>query len=291
MKALPTVLFSAAIGVMPFAASAQVFQDTFDTSLSSGVETNINFQIGEGRQSGGAVSSNYLEANVGNGNAFLNVPASGFASDVLLLRTNYISGQANAGVALLNANFASSLAGTAYNISFTGQISSSAGASTDLWLSVFLGGDSTASGPNGATTDYGVLLRPNGNATEWRDNSSVTQTGVTGITAGGVFTFDLLVDETGVDPTAQFTINRGTAEEFNSEPFAFDFEVDDAGNRFFGLRGQQGGSAGTNGSAALADFRYDNLTITAVPEPSTVALLAGGAMTLLAVARRRRSQG
>ncbi len=53
--------------------------------------------------------------------------------------------------------------------------------------------------------------------------------------------------------------------------FDFDFEVGDVGNRFVGLRANQGTAGGVT-IELLADFRYDNLTITAVPEPSTVAL-------------------
>lgn len=270
LSALFTVVLTA-----PFLGAQTVFQDTYETSLPSGTG-DINFEINDGRQSGGTTISNYT-TNGNSGGAVLNVTAGGplGAVDLLLMRTNTNGGSASNAGATLDANFATSLESQTYNISFTGYISTGAGAGTDRWMSIFLAGVSTATSPNSTGTDYGILLRDRdaNNVTQWQDGVGTTSTAtdpVTGVSPFAVntaFTVDILVNEGA--GTATTTFNIGTSNELALAPVAIDFEGGDAGNRYFGVRANQGAAGG------LVDFRYDDLQVTVVPEASHAAGILG----------------
>ncbi|WOO43306.1 hypothetical protein [Rubellicoccus peritrichatus] len=277
LKQLPA--FLTVVITAPTLGAQTVFQDTYETSLTSGTG-DINFEINDGRQSGGTTISNYT-TNGNNGSALLNVTAGGplGAVDLLLLRTNTNGGAASNAGATLDANFGTSLENLTYNISFTGYMSTGAGAGTDRWMSIFLAGASTATSPNAAGVDYGILLRDRdtNNVTQWQDGSGTTTTAtdpITGISPFAVntaFTVDILVNEGA--GTATTTFNIGTSNELALAPFAIDFEGGDAGNRFLGVRANQGAAGG------LVDFRYDDLQITVVPEASHAA----GILSVLAI--------
>ncbi|MGZ0654956.1 PEP-CTERM sorting domain-containing protein [Coraliomargarita sp. W4R53] len=282
MKKTP-LLFTSLLTAATAIQAQVIFQDTFDTSLTAGVNTDVNFEQDQGRQSGGTTTSTYTEQTLSGAGAFINTNAN-FSGDVLLLRTNYATGSARAAGVILDTDF-SALAGTKYNIQFDGLISIGPGASTDLWMSFYMFDTAFASTEaatvNAAGTDLGILIRPDGRATIWEEGSVQTNfaSGTTGIASGTVFNFLLSVDETLATPQATLLIDGNEIGTFN-----FDSETS---NRFFGMRAQQGSSNGTT-EAALADFRYDNLTITSVPEPSAYALF-GGLISLgyLAIRRKR----
>ena len=279
--------------------SQTIFQDTFNTSLTSGVETDVNFELLDGRQSGGTTTSTYTEQTLTAAGAFLNVPASGFTDGVLLLRTNYNASSGRAAGVVMDANFAPSLENQQYNVSFEGLFNRTDGASTDTWMSIYLFGDPPSNinglgdppsninglAPNAGATDFGVLIRQDGRATIWADGAVVqnfTVPGTTGVTNGTVYSFNMFIDETLPTPQATVSFNNIALGTFD-----FDFEAGDDGLRGFGMRANQG-TAGSGTPGALSDYRYNDLTITVIPEPSTYALAIALAVFSLAAIRRRR---
>ena len=278
------LLLASVVAGATVAHSQLVFQDNFDTSLDSGVETNINFEINDGRQSGGTTSSTYYEQDSTGAGAFLNVNPN-FSGGNLLLRTNYNSTVSRASGALLNTNFGSALVGQQYEVRFTGRIDRTPDASTDVWMSFFMFDTAFPSmdlgNPLGNVTNFGALLRQDGRATVRADGTNhQLVAGTTGISNGANFDFLLAVDETLTTPQATLTIGSTVVGTWD-----LSFVTTD---RFFGMRGHQG-IAGDGVAAALTDFRYDNLSVTVIPEPGTYAALFG-LVALGAVALRRRSR-
>lgn len=284
-KITPLFILSGIVCALPLTAQT-IFQDNFDTSLSSGVETDVNFEINDGRQSGGTTGSTYTEQALTGSGGFLNVMNPNLLTDGnLLLRTNYNSTTARSSGVILDTNFGPQLAGQKYEITFDGLISPTAGASTDLWMSFYVFDTvfdpNTAAAPSAGGTDLGFTLRPNGRATIFEEGviaQNYTVDGTTTITANEVFNLSLVIDETLATPEATLTIGSTVLGTFE-----IDFETTD---RFFGMRANQGTVNGTVGGA-LVDFRYDNLNISIIPEPGTYALLAGLGMLTLASLRRR----
>ncbi|MEM8494436.1 MAG: PEP-CTERM sorting domain-containing protein [Planctomycetota bacterium] len=285
---------------MVFTAAAAhgeiVFRDTFDTSLSSGVETDLNFEVAaSGRQFGTLSTSTYTEPALSGAGAFLNVPGGGaFAGqDFLLLRTNYSSASSRASAAALDVNLAPSVEGVEYVISFDGLIQAgstpTSAPSTDRWMSLVLSGSPAAAGsigaPNAGATDLGLLIRDNGRLTVWGDGAvleNIIVSGTTGVTLNEIYSLELTIDETGAVPEANISFNNGA---YTLGPIEFDFEPGDAGLRGIAMRGNQGAAGGVGGGA-LADFRYDNLQVEVIPEPGTLGL-AGLGLVCLAARRRR----
>jgi hypothetical protein len=273
---------------------------TFCTALSLSAQTilsdNFNADLGgtnpnpdltldtASRQIGGTTTTAYTKN--GNTDAFLNTPGgdSFIGQTVLLLRTESTGGlsPSNSGVTT-NTNFATSLAGNVYNIQVTGLISIGGTPSGDHWGSIFLTDNGAATGPNAAGTDYGLLYRERDtdNFTVWKDGVGVTSTQANGGTSlfdsASTFTLDILVDE--VLGIVQTTINKGTVTEIAlaGEGITFDNSTD----RYFGFRANQGSATG------LVDFRYDNFSVSLVPEPSAYALLSGLLALSWVMVRRR----
>lgn len=278
---------SLALGLASLSHAAQtIFQDNFDTSLASGVNTDVNFELGGGRQSGGTTTSTYTEQTVSGAGGFINVNGS-FTGDNLLLRNNYNSTGARASGVVLDTNFASILEGKRYQISFDASMSIGAGAATDRWMSFYImgaqPGDINAATVNAGASDFGILLRDDGRANIWDDGAVDTNlsAGTTGVTLGSVYSVLIDVDETLATPTVSLSIDSSLIGTYD-----IDFEAGDAGLRYFGLRAQIGTAGGTT-NGALFDSRYDNLAITLIPEPSSSAILAG-LLAYCAIAVRRR---
>ena len=286
MKIIKNAAFVAAASlcVATTASAAPVFLDTFDIpdDTSPNPNTNVNLNV-PARQSGD-VFSTYTEEFLGTGNdALVQANSTQFGdNDVLLLRTTRNVATAQRAGVQLDTNFAQ-LIDTAYTISFDFVVTTTTGASTDLWLGFGLGGTTDLSFPT-TSADYGFLVRPtNGNSTQYNDGvatqSATALTPSPGTGNNQVGSVSVLIDETGATPTATLTYSSAGGSITLPE-FSFDFGVEDVG-RYFEIVAHQGG--GTTG--ALADYRIDNLAITAVPEPTAVAGLAG--LAALGLRRRR----
>jgi hypothetical protein len=249
-----------------------LLQDTFNADLGgTNPNTDVNLDAVT-RQSGGSATTTYTEN--GNTDSFLNIPGGGaFAGETaLLLRTSSTGGASasNAGVTT-NTNFATSLVGQVYRVEVTGLIQTAGAPSADYWGSFFLTDSSTATAPNAAGTDYGILFRERdtNNVTLWEDSTGTTSTVANGGTspfdANTAFTLSILIDE--VNGTVDTIINQGSPSEVTVTQATIDFE--NGSDRYFGFRANQGSATG------LADIRFDNFTVSLVPEQSSYALLSG----------------
>jgi len=261
------------------ASAATVFLDTFElaTYSSPPVEEDINDELLGGRQPFGA--SSYTEA----GAAFIqddNVPPP--IDDALVLRTS-ANANASASSADLDADFGADLAGKKYRVSYDVQVDHAPGIAADNWQA-FAIGDTSADGPNGASADFGILLRLDGGWQAFLDGAAVANGGGSGIVPGLPYSIDFDFDETIASPTVTATVNAtlgavvlGTLPIDALNPgTAFE-----SGGRFFELKVFQG----ANG--ALLDTRLDNFQIEVIPEPASLALLTLASISCLAIRRKR----
>lgn len=247
-------LLTAMAGLILAAGSAQadivLFQDTFTVGTDTGINNNI-----AARQAGGENSDTYT---VWRG-------SSNIAGDLL-----NVGGDAG----LFNHyDYLADL--TTDPVDFTLSFTAASTGGTGTWISPFLSTDGNTSDDRG-TADIGLLIRPgrgtlavyggpNVNAatldtllgTTWDGSATHTYELVATATTATTGTYDVLVDGILVS-TATYAFDGGGS---NGE---VNFEVRTIG-----------GAAGT----------FDDLQLTIVPEPGSLALLTLGGLCVL---RRRR---
>lgn len=277
---------SALFSVSSVSGQTVLLEDTFNADLGgTNPNTDVNLDAAA-RQSGGSLTTTYTEN--GSSDASLNTPAGGaFGGEtVLLLRTESTGGASvsSAGVTT-DTNFASSLVGQVYKIEFTGLVQTGGTPSADHWGSFFLTDSSVPTTPIAGTVDYGIMYRERdtNNLTIWKDGgnagtSTVVDSGTSYFNSGTLFTLSITVDE--VNGTVNTIVNEGLSNELALAEQSIDF--DNGTDRYFGFYAQQGSATG------LVDFRYDDFTLTAIPEPGSYALLAGMLGLGYVMARRRK---
>lgn len=271
-------ILSALFAASSVSGQTVLLEDTFN---ADGTDVNLDNAT---RQSGGSLTTTYT----GNGSsgASLNTPGAGaFGGEtVLLLRTETNGGGVSSAGARVDTNFASSLVGQVYKIEFTGLIQTAGTPSADHWGSFFLT-DTVANLPIAASVDYGIMYRERDTANFMirkdgghTGNQTVADSGTSYFNSGTLFTLSITVDE--VNGTVNTIVNEGLSNELALAEESIDF--DNITGRYFAFYGQQGSASG------VVDFRYDDFTVTTIPEPSSYALMAACfAMTSVMLRRRR----
>lgn len=270
--------------IVPTLVGEIIFKDTFETSLVVGTEQDLNFELASGRQTEGSISSTYSVGAVNGASALLQV-FDATSSEVLSLQTVF-GGENGTGpssaYAALTENFSEALSGQVYRIRCDGFFASEEGVAVDAWLSLFISGSAESVRPNAATTDAGVIVRPNGRATIWDDNKvavNIVENGFTGIVANTPFSLSVYIDETGPEAVATVIVNEGTENETYIASHTFSFEEADTGSRYIGLRANHGLAGGTTVGAKL-DYIIDNLLVErGVTVPEAPAKWAGFDLT------------
>jgi len=282
--------------VSQLSAQTVIFEDTFDTSLTSGSETDVNFEIGGGRQVVG--SSTYTEQDktgIGgfikvypnfSGGGFINVYPS-FSGGALMLRNAYQNGIPSVAGVVLDQNLAGQLEGQHYRVSFDALFTRGT-IGPDRWMGVYLMGALPTvinnANVNNAATDFALLLRDDGRANVWDDGSVLTNfptRGTTPVVTGTVYSVLLDINETILPPEVTVTVAGSLLGTFS-----IDFDEGDTNSRYIGFSAQTGGAAGGI-DGQIFDARYDNVKIDIIPEPSAHALF-GSLFAMLCLFMRHR---
>jgi hypothetical protein len=264
LKTIPLATLVAFTLAGSASAATLLFSDNF-TATGPGTP---NDQISNvGRQGGTLATLGYLQSgNVQIGNATNAAPHGG--NDMLV---------AFGGRAYVNYDFSSQT--VPLEISFKGLVNSANVGTADQWVSFSVGNNTTpfVNGPNVSS----VLFRANGE-TQLFDNAA-DSTGGSGLNTGLDAWVDykiVLSDTAGTGGAWGTGGSRITYFSNNTQLGTFDIGQLVSGEGYFGF-------------AAANISGYDNLTITAIPEPAAAipepaaALL--GSLGLLALLRRSRA--
>ena len=261
--------------VVTVAADTTILLDPFTFPSSPGA-TNTDVNSNAATRQSGTDPTAYTEFSQGvAGNDALLENSTLIGSEVLLLRTIHGAVTSQAGVRA-DVNFGSKLAGKKWTVSYTGRISRADVNIFDAWLSFSVGDQAVLTGPTGATTDFGFLVRGNGGWQAWTDGSvPANGNGDSGALRnpdlwGVSFTVTITVDETLSQPTAQATVVVGTST-FSLGPWNVGFET--ATERFFELRAHNGGN-GSSAGALYSTAESDSLTVTQIntlPQPPLIS--------------------
>ena len=271
---VPLVLLSGlALGIAALRADTTVLLDGFSFASTPGAtNTDVNAEITT-RQTG-ATPTTYTEVTNGNAaNDALLEDSTVVGSDVALLRT--IHGTLSSQTALrADTNFGSECTSKKWVVSYLGRLDRNDANVSDAWLGFSVGDQSGLTGPTGAMTDFGFLVRGNSGWQAWA-NGSVPANGTGSAGAlrspdlwGVSFTVTITVDETLAQPTAQVSVQVGSTS-FNLGTWNVGF--DSPTDRFIEVRALNGGNGAAAG--ALLDGRLDALTLTQInnnPQPPTI---------------------
>lgn len=301
------VIGSFAISLLPITSNAQsIFSDTFFGNAGNNQPVNTGIP-GSGirtptdRQSGGSTISTYtmtglnVGANIstnddGKTNNGSGTPTS---NEVARIRNNEqtVAGGSN-GFFNLDTDFGPSLVGKTYTISFDWYYNKRNTGSTDQWVSFGIGDTPSLTGPNAADTDFGMLIRPagvgnpNDNLARFYNDSTFSSGNDFAATPNftlNYVTFSVKVTENALGTAATVDVTAGATSLISG----FNIGFDNSTSRHFDFASHLGSDPATPG-ADFSDLFIDNVSITAVPEPSTVALFMGAGVALMAVVRRRR---
>jgi len=262
---------------------SNIFRDTFEISASN---TDIGAELPGTRQS--LATSGYTQEG---GASIQEDPFGPGSGDWLTLTAtnDTVPGAGNSvAVANLTTDFAPSVAGKKYTVSYTSRMDIPANGTADFWQHFGLG-DSAPQGlfPNNSNTDFGILLRPNGDFSVFLDGANVANASGTGIVPGENFDIELLFDETVASPTVTATVSTSSgAAVLGTIPLGAAGSAFENASRFFELRTFVNGPAVTPGD--LYTNRFDNLAINLVPEPTTGVLFSLACLICGAGRRERR---
>ena len=271
--------------------SQVIFQDGYSTQ-SGGNNLPINTDIGITRQTVGTTSTfthsgANTSAQISTNDEGASNSGSSSGDSFGRIRSNQQAGTGVNGFLSLDTNFGPSLAGQSYSISFDILYLKRTTTTTDQWISFALSDTAAPQGPNAPASDFGMLLRPNGvnsannNLARFYEDGSVSPADDFATTpdyTSSYVNFVISIDETGSTPLLSVSAD-GTQMLSN---FEIDFTSTD---RYFSL----GHHLGSGANAAFADVFFDDLTVTAVPEPTAVGLMVGGMLALVGLQRRRRN--
>ncbi len=235
-----------------------IFEDTFELSAASlQRETNLNAEMALPRQS---FATSAYAPHVGDA-AIEQDPFGAGSGDWLSLTAT----QASAGVDLdLLEDFAPSIAGKRYSISYTSRVDVPAVAPVDFWQGFSVADDFAPNSVNDPFTDFGILLRADGSFQVFLDSVAVggSGPGFTGIVSGQAFDVEFVFDETLASPTVTGTVTAtlGTVVlgTIPLDALGVGTGFEDI-SRFFELRTFLDGASALPGD--VYDNRYDNFTI------------------------------
>ena len=153
------------------------------------------------------------------------------------------------------------------------------------WIAFSFGTDNNITGEptvrvNHATTDLGVLIEPGGNVQHFDNGSGTTIAGAHSET-GATLPVSITASYASLANGGALTLESvlvGTTETISAPISTFAWAFDDGNEIHLELESRASANAGTS--------LIDNLSISAVPEPSTALLGALGALGLM---RRRRA--
>ncbi len=299
--------FAALLAALVLPARAQVttvlFSDTFTTSAQS---DDVNAQYTAGRQSGTLGNLQYRQGNGSIAAAltgtFANEGSNGFKTQI-----GNASGPGT--LWLVGGNAANTIGsispehdfaadpgvGGYLSISFTlNPVTGAAGTSAD-WGAITLGAadnasfGSSGSGARGqglisSAAHFGILFRDNGGYQAF-DGATNVSTGTYSSTPTTILTHTIELRVSGLDDGNPWD-GSGDAQISVHADGSLVYTFTKTGgytNNYVTLQALGGGSG-------FSISQFDDLqisTVTAVPEPSSFALAAGGVMMLAAVSRRR----
>lgn len=181
-------------------------------------------------------------------------------------------------------DFNSTLAGIGSSGSITVSFDWTPSPTTD-WIGFSFGTDNDTSGEptvrvNHATTDLGVLVKPGGDVEYFDNGPGVTLSGAHSET-GPTLPISITVSYASLSNGGALTLESvlvGSTETISSPVSTFAWDFDDGTEIHLELESRASNNAGTS--------LIDNLSISAIPEPSTTIL---GALGFFALLRRRRA--
>lgn len=275
------------LGLAASVNGSTVFQDTY-TWGGSGITGDLNANYAA-RQSGGAVTSTYTDGYInGIGGSFHFLDSSSPmtpANDVMYLRTvtsPTVGTAESLSVVYLNTDFASSLSGKQWSGSYDALLTIGVG----VWDSYLgFGLKSVAAGTTGpGNSDFFFAVKPTGAWLLWRNDGVDFTSGVlSGFNPGfQQYSVSYSVDESLATPLLSLSV---TPFGGSTQALATGLSIAPLGaNRYFGFLSSAVSPPTPN--SGFSDARIDNLTLSAIPEPSGVALTALG-LGLLTFNRRR----
>jgi hypothetical protein len=244
-------------------AATLLFSDNFDATGSG----SPNDQTGNpGRQGGTLATLGYLQAGnvqIGNTTTLPASPGSDLGDEFLA---------AFAGTAYINHDFSNQT--VPLEITFRGLVSSIANTGANNWISLSIGNAAGVPFVNGANVSS-ILFRANGDTEVWNHGSNAP--GGSGFAPG----FDVWSDYKVI-----LSDTAGTGSAFGSGGSRADYYINGSLLGTLNMT-QLNAGEGFIGFASDRIVGYDNVSITAVPEPSSVILGIGGLAGLVLLRRRK----
>ncbi len=240
-----------------------LFTDNFDATGPGSPNDQIT---NPGRQGGSLATLGYLQAGnvqIGNTTTLPPSPGSGVGDEFLA---------AFAGTAYINHDFSTQT--VPLEITFRGLVSSIANTGTDNWLSFSVGNATGIPFVNGANVSS-ILFRANGATEVWNHGSNTP--GGTGAAPG----FDVWSDYKVV-----LSDTAGTGSAFGSGGSRADYYINGSLLGTLNMNQLVAGE-GFIGFASDRIVGYDNVSISAIPEPSSVILGISGLAGLVLLRRRK----
>ena len=303
LRPLAQSILFAALGVIPLSAQTTVlYANTFTTNFSAGESGTLGGMVLLNSNNGTAQTSSYAStgnATVNAGTGELNLSLSATGLTATSKNASSIFTLASAGSPTTPYDFYSEVAGKKYIIEFTAYVNPST--ATDrlrvYWdnadaINATNLGNSELSMKLGVLTASGTSLSNAGVKLLGDARYNLTNTTSSQGTVAHTYRFE--IDETGATPTYAFFVDGDTIPQFYDtagNPVAAPvLTAFGSNNRYLYLDLFDNTISSSSAPNALA--RIDNLSIsvvTAIPEPSTYAAMAGVLALGLAAWRRRKA--
>lgn len=270
-KTIGAILIATLMGSLS-ANATLVFSDDF--SVAGGVGA-INDGIGTTRQTSGTTTSTYTYGGLGTA-SIVNDFANGGTAQIL---GTY--GDGDGATLTLDTNFGPQLSGTDWDLSFTAYSPVVGGTLNNGWFGFGVG---TSSFPGGAPFgEFGIIIRPTGDVAIFQNGGFLVANVAAYNPFSSIIRYHLLIDEINNDVTLGYDAFDTGLNYLDSEILGIIPATFVAGDRTLNWAVNADDAVNAQISTYIED-----VTINAIPEPTTFGLFAALGGGMLFIRRRFR---